>query len=97
MAGRKLATNVWVAGRFFAAGSTPDKEYAEQITNPKAWGEDTDTESSDATTYSSMKVDDLKAEIESRNEGRDEDAQLSTEGKKADLIAVLEADDAANG
>jgi hypothetical protein len=96
MAGRKLAANVWVAGRFFATGSTPDKEYAEQITNPKAWGEGTDTESSD-TTYSSMKVDDLKAEIESRNDGRDEADQLSTEGKKADLIAVLEADDADNG
>jgi hypothetical protein len=43
--------------------------------------------------YSSMKVDALKAEIATRNEGRDEADQLSGEGKKADLIAVLEADD----
>lgn len=40
MAGRKLAANVHVGGRFFEAGSTPEKEFADQITNPKAWGED---------------------------------------------------------
>lgn len=44
--------------------------------------------------YAAMKVDELKAEIESRNENRDEDGLLSTEGKKADLVATLEADDA---
>jgi hypothetical protein len=49
----------------------------------------------DEGSYSSLKVADLKAEIETRNEGREEDAVLSTEGKKADLIAALEADDAA--
>lgn len=36
---RTLARNVHVAGTFFKAGDSPDKEYAEQITNPKAWGE----------------------------------------------------------
>lgn len=46
--------------------------------------------------YSSMKVDEIKAEIESRNEGRDEADLLSLEGKKADLVAVLDADDAAS-
>jgi len=46
--------------------------------------------------YSSMKVDDIKAEIDSRNEGRDEADLLSLEGKKADLVAVLDADDAAS-
>lgn len=51
---------------------------------------------SDATKpegYAAMKVADLKAEIESRNEGRDEEGLLSAEGKKADLVATLEADD----
>jgi hypothetical protein len=52
---------------------------------------DDDSNSSDG--YSSMKVDELKAEIESRNEGRDDADLLSTDGKKADLIATLEADD----
>lgn len=48
-----------------------------------------------AEGYSALKVADLKAEIERRNEGREGDALLSVEGKKADLIAILEADDAA--
>jgi len=46
-----------------------------------------------AEGYAAMKVDDLKAEIESRNEARDEDDLLSMEGRKADLVAILEADD----
>jgi len=37
----------------------------------------------------------LGAEIARRNADRDEVDQLSTEGKKADLIATLEADDTA--
>lgn len=39
MAGRKLAANVWVGGVFYASGSTPEKDVADQITNPKAWHE----------------------------------------------------------
>lgn len=50
----------------------------------------------DATGYDSQKVGDLKAEITRRNANRgDDDAQLSTDGKKADLVATLEADDKA--
>lgn len=48
------------------------------------------------TGYDDLKVDELKAEIDSRNDGRDEGDLISTDGKKADLIAALEADDAAN-
>lgn len=36
---RVLAHNVWVGETLCLAGSTPPKEIAEQITNPKAWGE----------------------------------------------------------
>ena len=43
--------------------------------------------------YDGLKVAELKDEIDRRNEGRDEADLLSTEGKKADLIATLEADD----
>ena len=43
--------------------------------------------------YDGLKVDELKAEIERRNEGRDDADLLSSDGKKADLIAALEADD----
>lgn len=48
-----------------------------------------------AEGYSAMKVADLRAEIDRRNDGRDEADLLSTDGKKADLVAALEADDAA--
>lgn len=37
MAGKSLAVNVTVGGETFLAGSTPPKEIADQITNPKAW------------------------------------------------------------
>lgn len=46
--------------------------------------------------YSQMRVAELRAEIERRNEGRDEADRLSADGRKADLVAVLEADDAAH-
>lgn len=49
--------------------------------------------SSDAEGYDSFKVADLKAEIERRNEGREDADLLSLEGNKADLVATLEADD----
>lgn len=45
--------------------------------------------------YASWKVADLKAEIDERNEERDDDHQISSEGKKADLVAALVADDEA--
>ena len=94
---RKLAANVWVGEEFFAAGSTPPKDVAEQITNPKAWGDSADAgDESGASQYGDMKVADIKAEIEKRNEGRDDADLLSTDGKKDDLVAVLEADDAAS-
>ena len=36
---KKLAANVYVGSVLYEAGSSPEKEIAEQITNPKAWGE----------------------------------------------------------
>ena len=41
--------------------------------------------------YTSLTVADLKDEIARRNEGRDD--PIPTTGKKADLVAALEADD----
>ena len=61
-----------------------------------AFAEHTDEETSeeaDDVAYGSMRVADLRALIEQRNEGRADEAQLSTDGSKADLIAALEADD----
>lgn len=45
--------------------------------------------------YESWKVADLKEEIESRNAERGDDEQISLDGKKADLVAALVADDEA--
>lgn len=45
--------------------------------------------------YTAMKVADLRAELGRRNEDREGDALLPTDGNKADLIATLEADDEA--
>lgn len=45
--------------------------------------------------YADMTVDALKAEIDTRNEDRGDDAKLPKTGNKADLVAVLTADDAA--
>lgn len=46
--------------------------------------------------YEAMRVPELKAEIERRNEGRDEAARVPAEGRKPDLIAALKADDDAH-
>lgn len=43
--------------------------------------------------YESMKVSDLKAEIDRRNEGRAEEDQIPVTGNKADLVDALTADD----
>lgn len=37
--GKALASNVYVGGDLYEAGSTPSKEIADQITNPNAWTE----------------------------------------------------------
>ncbi len=43
--------------------------------------------------YESQTVGELKDEIDSRNEGRDEGDKLSRSGNKSDLVETLEADD----
>lgn len=55
-------------------------------------------DSGEAGGYSRMKKAELEAEVANRNEDRDEDAQIVVEGKGnvPDLIAALEADDAAH-
>jgi hypothetical protein len=45
--------------------------------------------------YKGLKVADLKALIAERNESRDTDAHIPTDGKLAELRAALEADDKA--
>lgn len=38
--GKQLTKNIWVDGTLYEAGSTPPKDVAEQITNPKAWNDE---------------------------------------------------------
>lgn len=66
----------------------------EKATRLLRQGYQTSGAASSSSPYSSMKVDELKSEIEARNEGRDEADLLSLDGKKADLVAALDADDA---
>lgn len=59
-----------------------------------------DDESGDAdagSVYDAFTVADLRDEIRGRNEGREPDQRVSLDGNKADLVAALEADDAAQG
>lgn len=61
-------------------------------------GEEGDDEPIVSPPYDAAGVtnDHLRAEIARRNEGRDEDDQLSLDGNKASLIETLEADDEAS-
>ncbi|MGO1562617.1 MAG: SAP domain-containing protein [Actinomycetaceae bacterium] len=52
-----------------------------------------DSTEPEADGYGALTVADLRGEIEQRNEGREEADLIPSDGKKADLIAALEADD----
>lgn len=60
-----------------------------------AWAEPLLSEPS-APGYGDMTVEELRDEIHHRNEGRDDEQHLSAQGRKADLIHTLEADDRPN-
>lgn len=90
----------------FVPGDTLPGWAEKAIPNAKAWADDEGTQGApekaevpaaandDAhADYQGMKVADLRALIEDRNEGRDEDDLIPDDGNKADLIAALEADD----
>ncbi len=63
---------------------------------PEWAGETSDDSSTSDEGWGGQKVDALKAEIEARNASRkDEDHVVPESNKKADLVAALEADDAA--
>lgn len=66
----------------------------EQVDYWAALGYTGDASAADESTgYEALKVDELKSEIDRRNEGREEADLIPSDGKKADLIAALEADD----
>lgn len=95
---RKLATYVHIDGVAYGPNDDVPADVAKKITNPKAWADGKGSKADgDAPPASidDMNAKELKAEIDRRNEGRDDDAKLSKSGKNADLLAALKADDAA--
>ena len=74
-----------------------DESKVDRMLASGSYVREADTGSDGKSPYASMKVDELRTEIESRNEGREEADLLSVEGKKADLVATLDGDDAASG
>lgn len=49
-----------------------------------------------AAKYEDLKVPELVALINERNEGREDDEKISNDGKKAELVSALLADDEKN-
>jgi hypothetical protein len=60
----------------------------------RGWIPTDQPEGHDDSGYSDLRVKDLRDEIDSRNQDRDESDQLLKTGSKAELVAVLIADDA---
>lgn len=82
---------VTAGGVVYPAGTVATADLLQRIPNPEYW----DGEPTESIGYDGLKVDELKAEIASRNEGRDEGDLISDDGRKADLVAALELDDEA--
>lgn len=94
---RKLTQSVVFKGNVYPAGTAEsDIKDASKI-GAAVWdGESSGGGSKSASSYGSQKVDALEAEAEKRGlevEGSGADGKVV----KADLVAALEADDAANG
>lgn len=91
--GRKVAVYTTVGETTYAPGDVVPADVVDLIDNPAVWGDDEDGDKS----YGDLKVGELKDEISKRNEGRDPEGAgyISSDGVKADLVAALEADDAA--
>lgn len=99
---KRLASFVYVDGKAYGPDDDIPAEVAKAITNPKAWADDAaQSESGDSGEpdqgYSKLKVADLKAEIAARNADRGDEAKIliTAQAKHDDLVAALEADDAA--
>lgn len=88
---RKLAANVYVGGVLHAAGSSPDKDVADQITNPKAWGESASAESDAPAAFpegdpsEDWKGDELKAYAEAN------EIDLGSARTKAEMVEAINA------
>lgn len=85
---RQLAFTVYVDGVAYGPDSDVPAEVAKRIDNPGAWASEGDGSEGDMTKA------ELQAEIDARNEARDDADKISRNGNKAELQAALAADDA---
>jgi len=101
---RTLRETIVSAGVIYPAG-TSEKDVEGEVT-ADVWDGEADqadaTPSESGAGYGSQSSEDLRAEVDKRNEGREDDAKIQVEGTgangnvlKADLVKALEADDAA--
>ncbi|NUO57317.1 MAG: hypothetical protein HOV78_11675 [Hamadaea sp.] len=111
MASRTLAHYVTVADEkgeqhTFGPDSDVPAWASKAITNPAAWadgdvdqvdGSEDGGEGDGPKPYSKWLKADLEAEVDRRNEGREDDDLIEVDepGNKPELVAALEADDAA--
>lgn len=91
--GKKPAVFVTVGGQTFAPGSEIPADLAKLIDNPKVW--EGEPEPAEPKAIADMSKAELEAEVAARNAQRPEAEALDGSGTKAELLAVLEADDAA--
>lgn len=88
---RKLAANVYVDGVLHLAGSSPDKDAAEKITNPKAWGESLSASDAPAAKFpegdpsEDWKGDELKAYADAKG------IDLGSARTKAEMVDAIAA------
>ncbi len=54
--GKKLAVNVTVGGDTYEAGTVPPAEVADQISNPKAWGDEPSEQPNSTSRKASSKA-----------------------------------------
>lgn len=83
---RKLAKNVWVDGVLHEAGSSPSKDVADRITNPKAWGKGDDADAAafpEGDPSEDWKASELKAYADSK------EIDVSSAKNKTEVLAIL--------
>lgn len=88
MAGRKLTSNVWVNGTLHLAGSSPEKDVADQITNPNAWSAEDEAE---GPRYPEGDPSEQWTGKQLDAYGEDHQVDVSGFGKKADKLAAIQA------
>lgn len=87
--GKSLKRTVVAGGVVYPAGTAATPELEKRVINPAHW-----SGAEEPTGYEALTVEQLKAEIDKRNKGRDDDARLTKTGTKAELVTALESDDA---